>query len=405
MKSNVILFSQEYLSLLEDCFHIEYTRDLNLSIDDFEAHWAFDLEHKFLSKCRELFYYSINSLLDDFVRMAHQPGQINAVHYGPISEKTDKDGNTYSESATQVALKGLIMADTVVFQDLIYRTISNSGNNSYSTDEKRGMILHLLYETIQLKPLIDSGYLLYIPWLPQWGSDFAIGVDAISSTINADESSLLATVLTTAKTIGGVPFTTYEPANLSMANYLARLDNGELARNNRFFEITEYLMLQDEPFSYLTDATPTDIIAISNKYRKFRALLRDHFWELRNVDAEEFRLRMPAKVEKLRQEVKRAKTEIEKKKWNHTASLISAGLGSIIAVGGVTSDSIIKQGLAMGLALLTLKPAKELFDWARNRFGPSEEPNLMCQALIELEHRVATRSKTSYLSNENQFKI
>lgn len=406
MNSNIINFSQEYISLIEECFHINYSGDLNKSVDEFEAHWSFDLENKFSSKCRELFYYSINSLLDDFAKMAQQPGQINAVHYGPISEEIDIEGNIRPESATQVALKGLIMADTVIFQDLIYRTASIKGIGSYTANEKRGQMLHLFYETIQLKPLIDSGCLLYIPWLPQWGSDFSAGVDALTTTINSknNERGLLATVLSTAKTIGGVPFTTYKPANESMGNYLTELGHGELDRNKRFFEIAEYLMLENEPFSYLADATPGDIIEISNQYSKFRVLLRDHFWELRNADSEEFRLRLPAKVENLKEEINKAKTIIQKKKWTHTSSLVSAGIGSIIAVGGVTSQSIIQQGLAMGLGLLTLKPAKELFDWARNRFGPSEEPNMMCQALIDLEQRVSSRSRTSKITNQNLYR-
>ena len=394
MKSKLQQMSTQYIELIEDEFNIAFSGDLFKGADEIEVHWSPEFEISFSSKCRELFYYSVNNIIDEFYSLSQNAGTLNALHYGPIGEETDVEGNHLPQSAIEVASQALLMADTVIFQDLIYRTCSSSSQLGYSLDERRNQIIQLLIETIKLKPLIDKGLVTFIPWFPQWGTDFANAVDSIALTINSTkgESGWISNVLSVAIAINGVPFTTYKPANSLMVNYLTDINKINTKKDIRYFQILDYI-LKDESFSYIQYSSPEEIIQVSNTYKSFRDRLRFHFRDLISCDFREFQLNLPGTVEVLKDDISKAKNKISKQNWSRNITLASSGVGSILAVSGITAEGIIQQGLLMGATISALKPLKDLFDWVKVRFSPAEESSLLCQALIDIERKQIKRNK------------
>lgn len=388
MKSKIKQISVQYIELIESEFDIGYTGELFTGADEIEVHWSPQLENTFSSRCRELFYYSVNDVIDDFHLLSQDIGTINALHYGPIGSETDIEGNLAPQSAIDVASQALLMADTVIFQDLIYRNCSSSAQLGYSIDERRDSMIRLLIETIKLKPLIEKGLLTFIPWFPQWGNDFASATESIALTISSsdDEKQIISNVISVAAAINGVPFTTFKPANALMNNYLNEINNANTQKGGRYFQILDHI-LKDESFAYIQTSSPKDIVQVSENYKSFRNRLRYHFRDLISCDYREFQMNLPGAVEVLKDEISKAKTKTSKQTWSRNMTIVSSGIGSILAASGLTADGIMQQGLLMGAAISSLKPLKDLFDWVKFRFSPEEENSLLCQALIELENK------------------
>lgn len=404
MKSKLQELSNQYISLIEDGFEIGYSGNLSRGAEEIEVHWSPQHEITFSSRCRELFYYSVNDIIDEFCILSQKPGSLNALHYGPIGEEIDKYGNRAPQSPIEVASQALLMADTIILQDLIYRICSSSSQLGYSIDERRNYIIQLLIETIKLKPLIDRGFLAFIPWFPQWSTDFASAIESLSLTFKTqnDETGLISNVLSVATAINGVPFTTYQPASLLMTDYLKTVDKINTEKDLRYFQILDFI-LKDEYFSYILSSCPEDIIETSKSYSSFRDRLRFHFKDLISSDFREFQLNLPGAVEDLKDKIDSAKKKLSKRTWSRYTTLTSSGVGSILAVSGITAEGIIQQGLIAGASLAALKPLKDLFEWVKVRYSPEEHTNLLCQALIDLENRQKRKSRDISVTQINDY--
>ena len=329
MKSKLKEISTQYISLIEAEFEIGYSGNLSRGADEIKVHWSPRKEISFSSRCRELFYYSVNDIIDEFFILSQNTGSLNALHYGPIGVETDKYGNSEPQSPMDVASRALLMADKVIFQDLIYRICSLSSHIGYSSDDRRDYIVGLIAETIKLKPLIDEGLLTFIPYFPQWSTDFASAIDSLSSTFKTknDETELISNVLSVATVINGVPFTTYHPASFLMTDYLRTVDRINTEKDSRYFRILDF-MLKDESFSYILSSCPEDIIEISKSYSSFRDRLRFHFKDLISSDIREFHLNLSGAVEDLKDKIDGAKKKLSKRTWARNTALISSGVGS-----------------------------------------------------------------------------
>lgn len=348
--------------------------------------WSIHSAQRIRRKVRELFYYETQDTLRRIrEEKNHGDGhvygdRVRAIHYGLIEE----------DPLTTVA-KGLLVADVVVLQDWLYRSVA-SEDQFGSREDLRSIAVKVAYEMKRLRPLIEKGAVYLVPWLPHCEPDRLAGLVELQQgpAATVDKSAILSLQIGTAlcQVLGGFPFTTWAPAHRSSV---------EIIRNSVFASagsVEEWKLrlrdigqelCKDEKLPYLAKVTPDQILGVCADYKGFKLQLRKHFRDALQADTNEDYLRLLEEdLSAMHVSLQQARKAIKVKAAN---LMISTG-ATLTAIGlaAVTAKPIEVIGLQVGRpAMLAAATAVQIANWIDKRFGGTQKSDPFIGGLLRLE--------------------
>lgn len=395
-------FSLTYVNTILECLNFQNSEDLhNKNSNSFHIDWSSQIECKLRRKLQDLFYYEtqdvVTHIKNDKDVSSNSKGYeiIKAIHFGAITE----DFNN-------VISKGLMLADKIVFQDLLYRNLIFGMSGSLS--ERLGSIPSIAIQLQKIKYFIEKDKVYFVPWLPKWDKSFYEKLSEGNGFLDLKSpvDSTIAVGFTLSFVLDGVPFTTWDSSLNRTNETLASYRKSSLYNSNineaKYLDVQDYL-LKDDKFKFLNNASPEDILKLSGKYSDFKDKIRAYFKDALIIDDQKiYNQKMVELMKDLHMELETAKAKIKMEAIKTIVGAVATGMACVVAAVDIPTTEFLKFGLGAGTGLAATKVLEPFVKWIESKIGTvkSGKPTL-AESLIQLER--ASKREKSLRKNEASF--